>query len=121
TIAGVGAFRAGYVNALNGIEGSSRKMSTGVVGGWNAITKAENGAKLGALAFGRAVKGLAISTGIGAIFVGISWAIEKLVGKYQEQKQAQKELEESNDALVESFRNTEGGLEALVDKHERLS
>lgn len=92
----------------------------GMVAGWRALTVAEAQASAGAKAFGWSLRGALISTGIGAILVGIGFAIEKLVSHFAKQKQIAEETEKANKALVDSYRNTEGGLDNLIKKHEEL-
>jgi TP901 family phage tail tape measure protein len=60
------------------------------------------------------------STGIGLAFVAVGIAIEKLIGHFQKQKKIAEETEKANKSLVDSYRNTEGGLEALINRHIEL-
>lgn len=70
--------------------------------------------------FGSVLKSLAWSTVIGGIFFAIGSGIEWFIRKQQEQKRVQEEVEKMNKQLVDSYRNTAGGLEALVEKYNKL-
>jgi TP901 family phage tail tape measure protein len=103
--AGMGVFRGG-------IAGTSATI-TMLRGSLAGATVAVNGLKF-------AFRSFLASTVIGAVFVAIGYGLEKLIGYFQKQKQVAEETEKANKTLVDSYRNTEGGLDNLIKKHEEL-
>jgi TP901 family phage tail tape measure protein len=67
-----------------------------------------------------ALRGLLASTGIGIAFVALGFAMEKLIGWFDKQKRMNEKVEKSNKQLIDSYRNTEGGLESLINKQAEL-
>ncbi len=98
-----------------------RGTIAGTTGAMKALAVTSPAVAVGIRSIGTAMKSVLASTGVGLLFVGIGIALEGLIKKYEDYKQAEKDLEESNNQLVDSYRNTAGGLEALVDKHTDLT
>lgn len=88
---------------------------------WKGVTIAEAEASAGAKAFGWSLKGALISTGVGALIVGIGIAIEKLIGWYNKKKLKEEELTKMNKKMVDSYRSHSDGMDALVAKYEDLT
>lgn len=114
-----GAFReakgeaTGFSGTMRGVGGQMSMMAHSVM---PAFEKGLRGMVAGLRALGSATIYTAIFTAIG---MGIEW----IVGKFNEQREAQKELEESNRTLAESYSNyarAEETLEDLINKHDEL-
>lgn len=70
---------------------------------------------------GAGLVSLGASLALSATFFAVGKAVEFFVGKLEEQREIQRKVKESNDKLVDSYRNTEGGLDSLVDKYNTLN
>jgi TP901 family phage tail tape measure protein len=112
----IGIFKTAQQTAVRGGQG----QIAGLTAGWNALTRAEATASAGAKAFGFSLKSALISTGIGAVIVVVGVLIEKLVSWASKQKKIKEETEKATKKLIDSYRNTEGGLDNLIDKHVEL-
>lgn len=66
-------------------------------------------------------KSLLVSTGIGAIFVGIGFAVEKLVSVYNKKQEKEKELLTLNKKMIESYRSHRDGMDEMVSKYQELN
>ncbi|MCR4361979.1 phage tail tape measure protein [Bacillus subtilis] len=99
----------GFGGTLRGVAGSTRAFQVLLP----TLTA-------GIRAVGVALKGLLASTGVGLAFVALGVAIEKLIGHFEKQKKIQEKIERDNKALVDSYRNTAGGLENLIKKQQEL-
>lgn len=113
----IGSFTNAFKTSAQDGQGMLARLATG----WNAVATAEGRATVGAKAFGTALKGAIMSTGIGIAIVALGVVIEKLVGKWQEAKQVQEELETMNKNMVDSYRQHSDGMEGLISSYETLS
>lgn len=67
------------------------------------------------------LKGLLLSTGVGVVFAGVGWAVEKLTQHYYDNKQAQEELDQTNKNFMQSFKENEKEVTNLANQFETLS
>jgi len=96
----------GALAGLSGAMGATRAMIPPLIAGLKAV--------------GGAIKGMIASTIVGFAFVAIGIAVEKLINGFEKAKRAQEKIKKANDQLIDSYRNTAGGLEALIAKQEKL-
>jgi TP901 family phage tail tape measure protein len=129
----------GIVSGLTAMQGAYTSTATraNVFATTMARSSAMAGAGFGAMrtqavtalsAMGVAVKGFAVtfkamlaSTLIGGAFVALGIAIEKIMKLYNEKKQKEEELVKMNKKMVDSYRQSEDGLQGLAKKYEDLS
>jgi TP901 family phage tail tape measure protein len=78
-------------------------------------------ASAGARAFGLSLKGALIGTGIGIAFVAVGSAIEWLIHKFNEQKQAEEEVKKVNDDMIKSFHEHGNSYDDLISKYDKLN
>ena len=58
---------------------------------------------------------------IGIAFAGLGVVIEKVTAKMNENRVITEEMEKNNNTLIDSYRNTEGGLGKLIDEYDRMN
>src|SRR5690606_26612627 len=58
---------------------------------------------------------------IGIAFAGLGVVIEKVTAKMNENRVITEEMEKNNNTLIDSYRNTEGGLEKLINEYDRMN
>lgn len=68
-----------------------------------------------------AFRGLMAATVVGAIFVGIGFALEKLIGKYSEAKQAQEEFDLSQQKGIDALTSGKQATEQLIAQYNSLT
>ncbi|MED3912736.1 phage tail tape measure protein [Peribacillus simplex] len=68
-----------------------------------------------------AFRTLLASTGIGLLFVGIGFALEKLIARYSEAKQAQEDFELSQEANIKAMSANKTETEGLIASYKTLS
>jgi TP901 family phage tail tape measure protein len=109
-------FRTFTGSLLLGTTGMTRMQlaSAGLTAGMGRLGIATIGVKT-------ALRGLLASTVVGAVFVGIGFAIEKLIGKYSEAKQAQEDFNESQQKGIDALTNNKKETEQLIDQYNGLS
>lgn len=109
-------FRTFTSALLLGTTGMTRMQlaSVGLTAGMSRLGIATVGVKT-------ALRGLLASTVVGAVFVGIGFALEKLIGKYSEAKQAQEEFEATQQKGVEALSTNREQTEKLVDQYNHLT
>lgn len=66
-------------------------------------------------------RGLLVSSAVGAIFVALSFSLEKLIQKSYEAKQAQEELESQNAQVADSYIANRDEINDLIDRYEELN
>ncbi|WP_325169598.1 transglycosylase SLT domain-containing protein [Bacillus sp. Au-Bac7] len=71
--------------------------------------------------FKTALRGLLISSGIGIALVGIGWALETVINKFSEAKQAQQEFEEIQNTTVESLTTNKQKTDELLKSYQELN
>ena len=67
-----------------------------------------------------ALRGLMVSTVVGAAFMAIGFAIEKIVSAFSEAKQKQEEFEESQKKSVEAITTNKEQTDQLIKKYQEL-
>lgn len=67
------------------------------------------------------VKGAMASVPIVALFMGVGWAIQKLVGKYKEKKRIEEDLVKMNDKMVSSYRASGDGMQTMYKRYVELT
>lgn len=100
TVAGV------QTRSFSGALGALRVMMTGTTVAANTLKTA--------------IRGLAASTIIGVIFVGIGIALEKLIGLMGDASEKSEELESANKEVVDSFKANRAELSELVKEYAQL-
>jgi Phage-related minor tail protein len=85
------------------------------------LTATMTRAQVAVRGLGIAFKSAIASTGVGLIFVGIGIALEKLIGKYSEAKQAQEELEEVQQKGVDALTKNKQEIDSLMKHYDGLS
>ncbi|WP_257985000.1 peptidoglycan DD-metalloendopeptidase family protein [Bacillus sp. T33-2] len=68
-----------------------------------------------------ALRGLASATIVGAAFVAVGFAIEKLIGLYADAKQKQEEFEASQQKNIDALTSNKAQTEELITAYKRLS
>jgi TP901 family phage tail tape measure protein len=109
-------FRTFTGSLLLGTTGMTRMQlaSAGLTAGMGRLGVATIGVKT-------ALRGLLASTVVGAVFVGIGFAIEKLIGKYSEAKQAQEDFEQSQQKGTDALTKNKQETERLIKQYNGLS
>jgi TP901 family phage tail tape measure protein len=109
-------FRTFTGSLIAGTAGMTRMQlaSAGLTTGMTRLGIATVGVKT-------ALRGLMSATVVGAVFVGIGWALEKLIGKYSEAKQAQEELEATQQKGVDALTKNKQEIESLMHHYNGLS
>lgn len=67
------------------------------------------------------MRGLLISTGIGAVFVAIGFAVEKLISHFSELKKEQQAFEQEQTQIGTAFLDQKDKINGLVDEYQRLT
>lgn len=118
-----GATRFG--TAMNGAAAVASAGMTGLrtraVGMATTVTNSFKGMIVAVKTFSAEFKMALSSTLIGAAFVGIGMAIEKLIGFFEEQKRKEEELQKLNDKMVSSYRKHADGMQSLISRYQELS
>lgn len=101
---------------LFGTQGMTRSalVAGGLTSSMTRLGIATTGAKA-------ALRGLAASTGVGLLFVGIGFAIEKLVSAYSNAKQKQEEFQESQQKNIDALTTNKEQTDALIESYKNLS
>ncbi|MCP1159457.1 phage tail tip lysozyme [Bacillus infantis] len=109
-------FRTFAASLIFGTAGMTRAQlaTAGLTAGMGRLGIATIGAST-------ALRGLAAATGVGLIFVGIGFAIEKLIGLYSEAKQKQEEFEQSQEKNIEALTSNKAQTEELIATYKKLS
>ncbi|AKO91902.1 hypothetical protein BEH_07180 [Priestia filamentosa] len=68
-----------------------------------------------------AMRGALASTGIGLLFVGIGFAVEKAISAISDYNTKQKEIKKTNDDIAKSYMNNSNEINRLVADYERLN
>ncbi|QPK89722.1 phage tail tape measure protein [Bacillus velezensis] len=120
TVTNVGRLRTEYRAVMN--DSTQHVTRTrAMASAWRSVTAAEAGATAGARAWGLSMKSALISTGIGAAIVALGYGLEKLVGKYQEVKAKQEEIEKLNKKMIDSYRKSRDGMAEMINRYEELN
>lgn len=96
--------------AIDGTTLSTIGLSTGM----NRATVATTGLKF-------ALRGLLASTVVGAVFVAIGFALEKLISAIGNYNQKQEEIEEMQKKSTDAISNQSDKIDQLANKYEELS
>jgi hypothetical protein len=109
-------FKTFTTSLLLGTTGMTRMQlaSAGLTAGMGRLGIATLGVKT-------ALRGLLASTVVGAVFVGIGFALEKLIGKYSEAKQAQEDFEQSQQKGIEALSTNRKETESLIDQYNNMT
>lgn len=139
TVTAKGIDLFGVLSGVFGILGGAtvllstrfRTFTTSLIFGTQGMTRAQLASagltasmgRLGIATIGAstALRGLAAATGVGLIFVGIGFAIEKLIGLYSNAKQAQEEFEASQQKNIEALTSNKEQTESLIESYKALS
>lgn len=68
-----------------------------------------------------ALRSLGAATVVGAVFVAIGFALEKLINYYGDLKEKQEELEHQNKTIVDSYTNRRDRINELLKSYEELN
>lgn len=109
---------------------NARLLTTALTQGTFGMSKAEvevikmeqgmNRATVATRALSLSMKGLLISTGVGAVFALLGMGVEFLTKKYAENKEAQQELETNNAQFIQSVSENKKEVSSLADKFSEL-
>lgn len=92
---------------------AAEKASLGLSSG---MTKAE----IATTGLGKAFRGFLASTAVGVGFLVLGLALEKFLSKMGETRKAQEELEQKNNELMASYKQSKGEIASLTSEYERL-
>lgn len=109
-------FRTFTASLIFGTEGMTRAQlaAAGLTTGMSRLGIATAGATA-------ALRGLAASTVVGLVFVGIGFALEKLIKLYSDAKQKQEEFEQSQQKNIEALTTNKEQTEELIASYKALS
>lgn len=109
---------------------NARLLTTALTQGTFGMSKAEvevikmeqgmSRATVATRALSLSMKGLLISTGVGAVFAVLGMGVEFLTKKYAENKEAQQELETSNAQFIQSVSENKKEVSSLADEFSEL-
>jgi hypothetical protein len=85
------------------------------------LTATMTRAQVAVRGLGIAFKSAIASTGVGLIFVGLGFAIEMLIGKFSEAKQAQEEFDETQQKGVDALTKNKQEIDSLMKHYDGLS
>lgn len=111
-----GSFRALVASTYASV--TAEVAATGATG---VFAGALTGLRTAATLAGVAIKGLAIATGIGAIFAVAGFAIEKLTNVISDNIQATEALETYNNKNIAAMTNNKAATTELIDKYNELT
>ncbi|WJV20681.1 transglycosylase SLT domain-containing protein [Rossellomorea marisflavi] len=107
-----------------------RAMSTALIFGASSLTSTQaatigvstgmNRATIATIGLKGALRGLAASTGVGALFVVLGFAIEKLIGAMAKAKQEQEEFDKSQATNVDALTKNKESTEEMISTLEKL-
>ncbi|GLI85721.1 SPBc2 prophage-derived uncharacterized transglycosylase YomI [Rossellomorea marisflavi] len=130
--------KVGVLSGVFGVAGLAafafsakiRVMSTALLFGSSALTSTQaatigvstgmNRATIATIGLKGALRGLAASTGVGALFVVLGFAIEKLIGAMAKAKQEQEEFDKSQAANVDALTKNKESTEEMISTLEKL-
>ncbi|UGO51069.1 tail length tape measure protein [Bacillus phage vB_BanS_Nate] len=121
---GINTFTTGFRTATENSRGFGSTL-TGVSAGLNAVGTSAGASQAGvnklATGFLNFGKSLLAMTGMGLVFMGIGAGVEYLIGKWQEAKREQEELDKQVNQMVDGYRKNAHGMDDLIAKYEKLS
>jgi TP901 family phage tail tape measure protein len=91
-------------------------FTQGLIFSTENMTRAEVATK----GLGKAFRGLAASTGVGLAFMAVGAILEGLISKMGEARQSQEELEQKNNELMASYKQSRNDVAGLTSEYERL-
>ncbi|WP_442636612.1 transglycosylase SLT domain-containing protein [Rossellomorea marisflavi] len=107
-----------------------RAMSTALIFGASSLTSTQaatigvstgmNRATIATIGLKGAFRGLVASTGVGALFVVLGFAIEKLIGAMAKAKQEQEEFDKSQATNVDALTKNKESTEEMISTLEKL-
>ncbi|WP_182103207.1 phage tail tip lysozyme [Niallia taxi] len=103
------ALATGNVSAL-GLTGTTLGLQAGMTRAAMATTLLKT-----------ALRGLLISTGVGVALFAVGFALEKIINKFSEAKQAQQEFEEIQNTTVESLTTNKQKTDELLKSYQDLN
>lgn len=111
-------------------SGKIRAMSTALIFGASSLTQVQreaigvtagmNRATIATIGLKAGLRGLIASTGVGLVFMGIGFAIEKLIGAMAKAKQEQEEFDKSQAANVDALTKNKESTEEMISTLEKL-
>ena len=118
--------------SIDGIRGFSQVYSREVAGNstngvgalsaaWGTVSTSTDAASKSARIFGGVLKSALISTGVGALAVGLGIVAEKLISIYQERQLEQEELEKLNKKMIDTYRASGDEMRDTIDIYDELS
>lgn len=109
-------FKTFTTSLIFGTQGMTRAQlaTTGLSAGMTRLGIATVGVKT-------ALRGLLASTVVGAVFVGIGFAIEKMISAYSDAKQAQEKFNQQQQTSVDALTTNKEQTEALIQQYKELS
>ncbi|UUV46192.1 tape measure protein [Bacillus phage vB_BanS-Thrax2] len=121
---GINTFTTGFRNATAESRGFGSTLS-GVSAGLGAVSTSAGASVAGvqklATGFLNFGKSLLAMTGMGLIFMGIGAGVEYLIGKWQEAKAEQEEIDKQINQMVDGYRKNASGIDELIAKYDELS
>ncbi|MBD1379228.1 phage tail tape measure protein [Metabacillus arenae] len=85
------------------------------------LSASMNRASIATIGLKTALRGLLASTVVGAVFVGIGFALEKLIQNYSEAKQRQEEFAVSQEKNIEALTTNKAQTDELINSYKSLS
>jgi len=124
SVAGVATKTFGGLPLLFGTVASAillmnRNFRTSVVE-MNLLRASANGLSMSFAGLSKSLKMIGASFGVGLIFTGIGFAIEKLLGSVGKARQEMEEFESKNKQLLMSFKENQGTISSLADEFANL-
>lgn len=111
-------------------SGKIRAMSTALIFGASSLTQVQreaigvtagmNRATIATIGLKAGLRGLIASTGVGLVFMGIGFAIEKLIGAMAKAKQEQEEFDKSQATNVDALTKNKESTEEMISTLEKL-
>lgn len=96
---------------------SASTSATGLVGAFNRVAASASLAGIAARTLSVVLRSIPQI----ALFMGVAWAIEKIVGNIVKAREETKELNKENEKIATSYIEHEKELKRLVDEYERLN
>lgn len=118
TLRGI-AMKNAFLEASAGANVLTRSLA-GLRAGLASTTTATNGATTAMGRFWKSFRAIGSATIYLAGFFVLGAIIEKIISSVAKQKKITEQIAKNNKTLVNSYRNTEGGLDKLADEQDKL-
>lgn len=105
----ISAASVAQTSALNNVRNASANLA-----------EAQKTATFWTSSFGLALKGLAVSMGIGVAIAGVMWAITKLTSALANQRAEQAKMESTTKNMVKQYRESGDSISGMIDKYDEL-